>query len=179
MIMAYKKTTFILLLMSIFTTRAHADLLSVTEDAICERIKGKLYCWNTPKELYARCRTAIPDQTACHPGEKCYHATNTYGEDVPGNCHWGYFSWKDAQQWCLSKNGRLLSKNEIDLLWEDFKRFDPPWGQNPCYWTSTSRGDGFYWCKGRDKDGAGHGGWTRKDGYFAAGGSLCLIDSKK
>ena len=32
------------------------------------------------------------------------------GEDEPGNCHWGYFSWNDANEWCLKMGGRLLSK---------------------------------------------------------------------
>lgn len=99
------------------------------------RIDGQLYCYNTESELWGRCREAVPGETACHPGESCYYASNSFGEDFPGNCNWGYFSQNDANNFCKDLGGRLLNENEMNDIWPDFNTCNPPRGKysESCY----------------------------------------------
>ena len=124
-------------------------------------INGGTYYYNTERALNSWCR----------------EATQGAPEDTPGNCNWGYLSWEGANNWCKAVGGRLLSKSEMARIWKKFKALNPPFGVNPCYWTSTDselwgvRNKQAYWCYG-DK---GKGGSTRKDGYFGAGAVICKV----
>lgn len=125
------------------------------------QINGNTYYYNTEKALKSWCR----------------EATQGAPEDTPGNCNWGYLSWEGANNWCKAVGGHLLSKNEIEKIWDKFLTYKPPFGANPCYWTSTDSelwgiyNKQAYWCYG----GKGKGGSTRKDGYWGAGAVICKI----
>ncbi len=142
---------------------------AVTEcgtDALGFMYKGHLYCYNTHEEFVNRCREAVPHTTSCHNGQ-CFYASNSFNEDFPGNCHWGYFDIQDINNWCASKNGSRISQNEMIEIWDAFMACDPSFGKHneACYWTNTNA------CRMKN------GNWNnaRPDGYINAGGGICKI----
>ncbi len=137
------------------------------DDALGFGFKGRLYCYNTKEEFISRCREAVPGQSSCHNG-RCFYAGNFYNEDYPGNCHWGYFDYYDAQKWCKAKGGTTISKDEMLELWSEFLKCSPSFGAHgeSCYWTNTTtcfKSDGSF-------------NNARTDGYFAAGGGFCKMN---
>lgn len=136
------------------------------KDALGFEYNGHTYCYNTHEEFVKRCREAVPHTTSCHNG-RCFYASNSFNEDFKGNCHWGYFDFNDAQNWCKSKGGRTVTKSEMQALWDEFIKCDPSFGKHneSCYWTNTRA------CRTKD------GGWNnaRVDGYINAGGGFCQI----
>ena len=135
-------------------------------DALGFEYKGHTYCYNTHEEFVKRCREAIPHKTSCH-NEHCFYAGNWHNEDFPGNCHWGYFDYNDAQNWCKSKGGHTITASEMQELWNEFMKCNPSFGKfdEACYWTDTTA------CRMKN------GGWNnaRADGYINAGGVFCQI----
>ena len=137
-------------------------------DALGFMFEGQLYCYNTHEEFVRRCREAIPGRTSCSNNHGCFYASNYYNEDYSGNCHWGYFDYTDAQNWCRQKGARTLSKTEIEKIWPEFLKCAPSFGKHneSCYWTNTTA------CKAKN----GNCGNARPDGYINAGGALCKMN---
>ncbi len=138
------------------------------DDALGFMFEGQLYCYNTHEEFTRRCREAIPGRTSCSNNHGCFYASNYYNEDYSGNCHWGYFDYTDAQNWCKGKGGKTVSKAEMEKIWSEFKKCTPSFGKHneSCYWTNTTA------CKTRN----GNYNNARPDGYINAGGGFCKMD---
>lgn len=95
----------------------------------------------------------------------CREARLGAPEDKPGNCNWGYLSYKSAQAWCESIGKHLLDAKEIEQNCTQFS-FLPKFKKIQQYWTQ----DLTVVHIGKE---CSIQKMVRGDGYSNAGGVIC------
>ena len=106
--------------------------------------KDVTYFYNSKKDLQSWCRAA---------------------NNKP-NCLWGYLSKVGAESWCASLGKRLLTRAEMESVWDVLRKELPQTYKGYAYWVQEGA-----WLE--DKQGNLSFGMAHPDGYGGRGGVVC------
>ena len=103
------------------------------------------YYYNSKKDLKSWCRAA---------------------NNKP-NCKWGYLAKPGAESWCASLGKRLLTRSEMESMWDVLRKHLPKTYTGYAYWVQEG-----VWLE--NKHGKRGFSKSNSDGYGGKGGVVCM-----